>query len=105
MSTDKTKTTKNAEPAGSVEPVRIRGVRLVTKGAIISSPKEAEDAVSARADGDQRGYDIFFHRDREEFRFDRYEDGKLFKRRWFDRTRIDSYEEWDPPAPPVPAAE
>lgn len=78
--------------------IKIRHVRFVTKALILASPKEAEDAVPAR-EGDKvpKGYDIWYVPSRRAFRFDRYEDGKLWKVKWMHESRIDTWEEWDTP--------
>lgn len=78
-------------------PTRIRHVRFVTRGLIVSSPKEAEDAVHARLDNKPRGYDIWLYGDR--FRFDWFDGGKLSVTKWMHISRIDVYEEWATAAP------
>jgi len=70
----------------------------VTKGLIVSSPREALDALAARgsdkpdAETPPTGYDIYLCEGR--FRFDRFDSGKLAATRFMDKTRIDTYEEW-----------
>lgn len=72
----------------------------MSKGLIVSSPREALDALPARgAEGKTdeiplSGYDIWLLKDEGRFKFERYDSGKLAATKFMDRTRIDTYEEW-----------
>lgn len=82
--------------------VRIAHVRFNTKGVIIASPKEAEDAVSAReSDKKPTGYDIYLVPERAAFRFDRYDGGQFRVTKWIPAGNVHNYEDWDQPNIPV----
>lgn len=95
MSTKSTATEPSKpEPTGAPL-IRIRHVRFVSKGVIIASPKEAEDALSARdSDKIPAGYDIWLVPDRRAFRFERWDGGKHRVTKWVPECRVDNYEEW-----------
>jgi hypothetical protein len=95
MSTDKP-ADKPASPKAPAGATRIRHVRLVTKGLIISRPNEAEDQVAAREDGRPKGYDIWYFSNQRRFRFDAYDGNQLQRVKWMPESRIDVFEEWDP---------
>ena len=98
----------NNDRQQSQQSIRIKHVRLVTKGLIIGSVREALDAVPAREnDKAPSGYDIWYVPARRAFRFDRYEAGALFRTNWMHESRIDVYEEWDatPTAAPAPSGQ
>lgn len=84
--------------------VRIKHVRFTSKGMIIASPKEAEDALSAReSDKKPVGYDIYLVPERAAFRLDRYDGGQFRVTKWIPTTNVHNYEEWDQPNIPVSA--
>jgi hypothetical protein len=86
-----------------LEPVRIKHVRFVTKGVMVTTGKEALDHMPARTSNKVQGYDIHYYRDRGEFLFVNHIDGGPYTR-WMDRTRIENYEVWPPDDQPSSAA-
>jgi len=82
--------------------IRIKHIRFTSKGMIIASPKEAEDALSAReSDKKPVGYDIYLVPERNAFRLDRYDGGAFRVTKWIPASNVHNYEDWDQPNIPV----
>jgi hypothetical protein len=84
--------------------IRVSHIRFNTRGVIIASPKEAEDALTARETAAKpSGYDIWWLPERNAFRCDRYDGGKFRITKYVLGTNVHNYEEWPAEQPSVPA--